>query len=92
VEIWNPPEARGTLYDAKNEPGRLKHRHAKQRAVRLRPKPTLAAAARLPAKQRPAPENLRANAPDMSGIPRQITPEGNVLRVSSGHASVQLTR
>ncbi|CAH2806985.1 MAG: hypothetical protein CPDRYMAC_6402 [uncultured Paraburkholderia sp.] len=31
----------------------------------------------------PAPATAPATAPDMTDIPRQITPEGNVLRVSS---------
>jgi hypothetical protein len=32
------------------------------------------------------------NEPDMSNIPRQITPEGNVLRVTSRGATAEVSR
>lgn len=85
-EVWNPPEARGT---APHRATAL-HKLAVRRHVALHPKkvnsrPTSAPASKLVAKQGNVPKTLPKDAPDMSEIPRQVTPEGNVLRVR-GHA------
>jgi hypothetical protein len=40
-----------------------------------------------------APADVARNpAPDMSQIPRQITPEGNILRVDSRRYKVEVSR
>jgi hypothetical protein len=85
-EVWNPPEARAT---APHRPTAL-HKLAVRRHVALHAKKaysrrTLAPATKLVAKQGNVPKILPQDEPDMSEIPRQVTPEGNVLRVK-GHA------
>ena len=82
-EIWNPPEAR----DAS-----LKHPAAAHRS----PKHTVGVQhiAKARAHRTPTPKLAMkpGNAPDFSDIPRQITPEGNVLRVDSRNTAAEVTR
>ena len=85
-EVWNPPEARATAphgTTALHKPAVRRHvaLHAKKAYSRR----TSAPESRLVAKQGNAPRTLPRPEPDMSEIPRQVTPEGNVLRVR-GHA------
>ena len=82
-EIWNPPEARGaslkhpaTAHRSAKHTGGVQH-IAKARAHRA-PVPKLAM----------KPSNTR----DFSDIPRQITPEGNVLRVDSRNTAAEVMR
>ncbi|HZZ10065.1 MAG TPA: hypothetical protein VFE79_05195 [Paraburkholderia sp.] len=91
VEVWNPPEARGGM------PHRVKtsHKPGNHRHYALRPAKAHvgAPAPRLMAKRRDLPDaQPPGNGPDMSGIPRQITPEGNVLRVDSRGVTAEVTR
>jgi hypothetical protein len=58
--------------------------------VRMRRTPTWSPS--LMAKQRHMQEAVPATEPDMSDIPRQITPEGNVLRVTAHGASAEVAR
>ena len=98
VEIWNPPEARAsaprkTTMTRKS----ANHRHTDVRAVKVhmrrRPKPTPTPTPSLVAKQGHATQQATpAEKPDMSEIPRQITPEGNVLRVTARAASAGVVR
>lgn len=91
TETWNPPEARGQAY-GKAAHGQWEPRQRARLAVKSRRLPSIASVAKLPVKLHSAPQSSRAKAPDVSDIPRQITPEGNVLRVDSRHAPVQVTR
>ena len=82
-EIWNPPEARRpslehpvTAHRSAKHSGGVQH-IAKARVHRA-PAPKLAM----------KPGNTR----DFSDIPRQITPEGNVLRVDSRNTAAEVTR
>jgi hypothetical protein len=90
-EIWNPPEARGaslkhsaTAHKPAKHIGGVQH-IAKERAHRM-PTPKLAM------KQSNAPAGAMAKAPDFYDIPRQITSEGNVLRVDSRNTTAEVTR
>ncbi|RKE37190.1 hypothetical protein B0G76_3427 [Paraburkholderia sp. BL23I1N1] len=92
LEIWNPPEARGAMYHVKTAHKQRKRHHAAPHTVKVRSLQTSASVAKLASKQRSTPETLRAKAPDIMDIPRQITPEGNIIRVDSRRASVEVTR
>jgi hypothetical protein len=91
VEIWNPPEARASA---------PKPTTASKPAKRIHPAPRLAktkvahpaAVPTVAARPRPTHVDLRHPAPDVTDIPRQITPEGNVLRVDGRNAHVQVAR
>lgn len=91
-EVWNPPEARGAMCHVKTARKHPKHQHAAPHTVKIRSLQTSPPVAKLASKQHSSPETLRAKARDMIDIPRQITPEGNILRVNSRGASVQVTR
>ncbi|MFM0480603.1 hypothetical protein PQQ81_08735 [Paraburkholderia strydomiana] len=85
-EVWNPPEARATAPHTVT----ALHKLAVRRHVALHPRKvysrrTSAPAPRLVAKKGSLPKTSPKDDPDMSQIPRQVTPEGNVLRVR-GHA------
>ncbi|OUL88428.1 hypothetical protein CA602_11240 [Paraburkholderia hospita] len=80
VELWNPPEARIAHPSIAHKPVR-RHRlafHARESTARH------TAVASIPTAVRPAPESKTAGTPKptFDAIPRQLTPEGNVLRVS----------
>ena len=83
MEIWNPPEARGAS---------LKHPATAHRSVKHSGGVQHIAKAR--AHRTPAPKlaTKPGNAPDFTDIPRQITPEGNVLRVDSRNTAAEVTR
>lgn len=96
TEIWYPPEAGGVPLHRATAHKPVKHKHAMPRIVQARihrmpmstPAPTLAM------KRHTASTGVVAKAPepDLSDIPRQITPEGNVLRVDSRNATAEVTR
>jgi hypothetical protein len=92
IEVWNPPEAQGGVHQSRNASQPLKQRHTLAHAGRTRvrhipaPVPKLAMTHHAPA------DVARSPAPDMSQIPRQITPEGNVLRVDSRRYKVEVSR
>ncbi|MFM0170315.1 hypothetical protein PQR33_13370 [Paraburkholderia sediminicola] len=95
-EVWYPPEAGGvplhrttahkSATNKNSMPRILKPRI--HRASRSAPTSTLAM------KRKPAPTGFTAKPPepDLSDIPRQITPEGNILRVDSRNAAARVTR
>jgi hypothetical protein len=47
---------------------------------------------KLAMKSRTSPATAPAKAPDLTEIPRETTPEGNVLRVDSRNANAEITR
>lgn len=93
IEVWNPPEARAT---APHRVGAARvpavHRHVVAHAVKVHARRTPTSAPRLLAKQSHIQKTAPADEPDMSEIPRQLTPEGNVLRVDSRGMSAEVTR
>lgn len=94
TEVWNPPEARAT---APHRVGGAAHKLAVHRpvaahAVKVHARRTPTSAPRLLAKQSHIQKTAPADEPDMSEIPRQLTPEGNVLRVDSRGMSAEVTR
>lgn len=93
AEVWNPPEARATTPRHVRAAHKFaSHRHAVPRAVKVHARRALMPAPKLVAHERHMQEVAPANEPDMSEIPRQLTPEGNVLRVSSRGASAGVRR
>ena len=92
-EVWNPPEARATAPHRAGTSHRLAvRRHVALHAKRVHSPRAIATAPRLVAKQGNAQKTLRKDEPDMSEIPRQTTPEGNVLRVKGHAASAHVVR
>jgi hypothetical protein len=91
IEVWNPPEARGGALHAKRL-HRPIHRHAGPQAVKFRARQSPAPLPKAVAKRSKAQDVLRPTEPDVTDIPRQITPEGNILRVSSRHDHVAVSR
>lgn len=91
-EVWNPPEARASaphrVSAAHNQATR---RHVAPHAVKVHARRAPASTTRLMARHH-IQEVVPTNEPDMSDIPRQITPEGNVLRVSSRGFSAKVGR
>lgn len=93
TEIWNPPEARGTTPQHVKAAHKLaSHRHAVPHAVKVHAHRVPTPAPSLMAKQPRMLEVAPANGPDTSDIPRQITPEGNVLRVTARGAEAKVAR
>jgi hypothetical protein len=93
TEVWNPPEARDASLHrstAGHKPAR--HMRAVQHIVTTRTHRMPAPAPKLAMKEHNARTGATAKAHDLSDIPRQITPEGNVLRVDSRNASAEVTR
>jgi hypothetical protein len=85
-EVWNPPEARATAPHGATALHKLAvRRHVALHAKKVYSRHTSAPASKLVAKQGNVTRTLPRDEPDMSDIPRQVTPEGNVLRVR-GHA------
>jgi hypothetical protein len=92
VEVWNPPEARSSMphraVAARRPTGGA---HVAPHTVTLHARHSPATAAKLAARTDNR-EKVPARTPDMSEIPRQITPEGNVLRVDSRGITAEVTR
>lgn len=68
------------------------HRHIGPHTTKVHARRALTPSPGLMAKQRRMQEAVPATEPDMSDIPRQITPEGNVLRVTAHGASAEVAR
>ncbi|MFL9887608.1 hypothetical protein PQR66_31585 [Paraburkholderia agricolaris] len=91
TEVWNPPEARASAPRRAGAAHKLAVRpHVAPRTVNVQAR--RAPAPKLVAKQSTIQKNPPASEPDMSGIPRQITPEGNVLRVDSRGMPAEVMR
>ncbi|GAB2922514.1 hypothetical protein GCM10027093_71980 [Paraburkholderia jirisanensis] len=107
IEVWNPPEARGgvapsqaaLLAARKADRQAARHRRASLHIAHdaahdvshsAAHRRTVAAA---PAPQAPVVTvERRTGEPRYEDIPRQITPEGNVLRIDGRHAQVDVER
>jgi hypothetical protein len=93
TEVWNPPEARATVPRHVKATHKLAvHRHVVPLKVKLHARRAPTATPNLMARQRHIEEAVPASEPDMSDIPRQITPEGNVLRVTARGATAKVAR
>lgn len=88
VEVWNPPEARG------QRPAVPVHvrKSPKKRHVSMKTLPSAAkhSVGKVPAHGQSATARRIDMPPTFDDIPRRITPEGNILRVSHGSASAQM--
>ena len=93
TEVWNPPEARATAPHRVSAAHKVAvHRHAVSRAVKVHTRRMPTSAPGLVAKQNNMQKTVRADEPDIAEIPRQITPEGNVLHIDSRGISAEVTR
>ncbi|CAE6768422.1 hypothetical protein [Paraburkholderia aspalathi] len=93
TEVWNPPEARATAPHRAGAARKLAvHRPVVAHPVNMHARRTPTSAPRLLAKQSHVQKTAPTDEPDMSAIPRQFTPEGNVLRVDSRGMSAEVTR
>ncbi len=92
IEVWNPPEARGGMQHAAPLHRRSMHRPASPHAVRFHARRRAAPLPKAIASHSKTGDELRTIEPDVTDIPRPITPEGNVLRVGSRQAHVQVAR
>jgi hypothetical protein len=92
IEIWNPPEARGGLLQGAGAPKSLTHKRRVPHLVKTRAHRTPTTATKLAVKQGAAGAGTRRVTPDVTEIPRLITPEGNVLRVDAHHSYVEVAR
>ncbi len=92
-EVWNPTESRATAPHRVSATHKLSvHRHIVPHAVKVHARRGPTFAPKLMAKQSHMQNVAPAEKPDMSEIPRQITPEGNVLRVSTRATAAEVTR
>ncbi|PMS30392.1 hypothetical protein C0Z16_15230 [Paraburkholderia rhynchosiae] len=92
-EVWNPPEARGTMPKHVRATRKVSsHRRVITHTVKVHARRAPTPAPKLMAKQRNMQEPVPATEPDISDIPRQITPEGNVLRVTAHGAEAKVAR
>jgi hypothetical protein len=92
IEIWNPPEARGGLLQGAGAPKSLTHKRRVPHLVKARAHRMPTTATKLAVKQGVAGAGTRRITPDVSEIPRLITPEGNVLRVDARDSHVEVVR
>ena len=92
IEIWNPPEARGGLPQGGGAPKLLAHKRRVPYLVKTQAHRAPSAAAKLVVKQGTAGAGTRRVTPDVSEMPRLITPEGNVLRVDAHDSHVEVLR
>ncbi|MBC8745345.1 hypothetical protein F6X42_01470 [Paraburkholderia sp. WC7.3b] len=90
--MWNPPEARGGLLQGAGATKSLTHKRHVPHLVKTRVHRTPTVAAKPAVKQGTAGAGTRRVTPDMSEIPRLITPEGNVLRVDAHDSHVEVVR
>jgi transcriptional regulator with XRE-family HTH domain len=92
-EVWNPPEARATAPHRVTDAHKLAaHRDVVPHTVKVHARRATPSAPKLVAKQSKMQKTVPAREPDMSEIPRQLTPEGNVLRVDAHDSYVKVAR
>lgn len=98
VEVWNPPEARAHAPTMAKPAAAVKaHKPLKRKRVslgvphtaprvvaRVAPRAVAPRAVVAPAAAQTSASSAKST-PSFDAIPRQITPEGNVLRVSARH-------
>lgn len=93
AEVWNPPEARATAPHRVSAAHKLAiHRHVVPHTVKVHARHAPTPAPRLMERQSRMQKAVPADEPDMSEIPRQLAPEGNVLRVTARGASAEVAR
>ncbi|WCM24916.1 hypothetical protein NDK50_22420 [Paraburkholderia bryophila] len=92
IEIWNPPEARGGLHQGAGAPKTLTHKRRVPHLVRTQTHRTPSITTKLAVKPGTAGPGTRRVTPDVSEIPRLITPEGNVLRVDAHDSRIEVVR
>ena len=92
IEIWSPPEARSGLRQGAGAPKSLTHKRRVPHLVRTQAHRAPSIATKLAVKQGTAGAGTRRVTPDVSEIPRLITPEGNVLRVDAHDSHVEVVR
>lgn len=92
IEIWNPPEARSGLHQGAGGPKSLTHKRRAPHLVKTQAHRTRTTATKLAVKQGAVGASPRGVTPDVSEIPRLITPEGNVLRVDAHDSYVEVVR
>lgn len=92
IEVWNPPEARGVRQHPGSSHKRSTHRHAPAHPIRYRTHTRTVPLPQTTAGCCKAVDGSKMAEPDWTDIPRQITPEGNILRVDSRRADVQIAR
>lgn len=92
IEVWNPPEARGALQHTTSSHKQATRSHASARPVRFHARRAPAPLPKMVAKRSRGQDELRPTEPDALDIPRQVTPEGNILRVDSRRAYVRVVR
>jgi len=86
LEVWNPPEARSA---APKPPKPSAHKPKKSRASSSASGRTRRAVK--VSTLRPA-TTARPGTPTFNDLSRQMTPEGNVLRVAGGHSRIDVER
>ncbi|WP_143036536.1 hypothetical protein [Paraburkholderia steynii] len=88
TEVWNPPEARLTCG---TKPHTCPAHHYVSARTGLPKRHQVLAAPSDKVETRDLPVEAGKHEPNFDEIPRQLTPEGNVLRVTGGaiHASVK---
>ena len=82
VEVWNPPEAHGGMRPAPPVRTTPRHHHTNVHIARAQLHHRVVAAVPGP-KASVAAVGHRAHTPRYDDIPRQVTPEGNILRVDA---------
>lgn len=90
VEVWNPPEARLGNPRVAHEPVRHSRLAFHTHGNAERPRP----AASMSTVVKPTTASKTAGTPwqTFDDIPRQLTPEGNVLRVKGGYSQAEVVR
>jgi hypothetical protein len=92
-EIWNPPEACAPAPHRDAAAHKLAtRRHIVPHAMKVHSRRATLAAPKVVAKQSKMQKTVPADEPDTSQIPRQLTPEGNILRVDSRGTAGEVTR
>jgi hypothetical protein len=91
VEVWNPPEAHGGMRPAPPVRTTPRHHHTNVHIARAQLHHRVVAAVPGP-KASVAAVGHRAHAPRYEDIPRQVTPEGNILRVDGRRAQAGVQR
>jgi hypothetical protein len=91
VEVLNPPEAHGAMVPGQPLHKTPKHRRASVRIAHNGLHHRVVAATPGPKASVAAAEH-RIHEPRYEDIPRQMTPEGNVLRVDGRHAQAEVER
>ena len=92
-DLWNPPEARaGNPHVRTAYASATRHRIAAHNYHRHHIHRQIVATATVPRASSVAATRNQSSRLTFDDIPRQITPEGNVLRVNGGHVGAEVER